>query len=255
MNKFGDYTKREYLNLLGVRVSPRNSNKVHKADKLPNDLTVDWRTKGVVTGIKDQGQCGSCWAFSVTGTIEGFHALQTKSLVSLSEQQFLDCSWTYGNLGCDGGDPRMSLQYAVDSKVDTEKSYPYRTSASKKCRFSPTSVGANITGYINVTEYSESDLAEAVQNKGPISVAIDAGHDSFQFYKQGIYVEAACGAREQDLDHAVLVVGYNLADHHKGMGYWIVKNSWSDQWGSSGYMNMLFGKNMCGIATYASYPF
>jgi len=254
MNKFGDYTKKEYLNLLGTRVRSRSS-KVHKADKLPNDLIVDWRTKGVITGVKDQGQCGSCWAFSVTGTVEGFHAITTGKLVSLSEQQLLDCSWKYGNEGCDGGDPKMTLQYVVDTKIDTEKSYPYRTSASKTCRFSPASVGANITGYVNVTEYSESDLSEAVQNKGPVSIAIDAGHDSFQFYSFGIYNEPACGKKEQDLDHAVLAVGYNLSDHHKGSGYWIVKNSWGDGWGMSGYMNMLYGSNMCGVATYASYPF
>jgi len=247
--------KKEYLSLLGVRISPRVlSNKIHNADNLPNELAVDWRTKGVVTPVKDQGQCGSCWAFSVTGTIEAFHAIRTKKLESLSEQQPLDCSWSYGNEGCDGGDPRMTLQYVVDTSIDTEKSYPYRTSASKKCRFSPTSVGANITGYVNITQFSESDLALAVLEKGPVSVAIDAGHDSFQFYKFGIYSEPACKSREQDLDHAVLAVGYNIADHHKGSGYWIIKNSWSSGWGMSGYMNMAFGSNMCGIATYASYP-
>lgn len=211
--------------------------------------SVDWRTKGAVTPVKNQGQCGSCYSFSTTGSIEGQWFRKNKVLVSLSEQQIVDCSTAYGNNGCNGGLMTNGFRYIKKAGgLDTEQSYPYEAKASY-CRFKTAYVGAKITGYSNVRA-SETALKSAVGSVGPVSVAIDASHRSLQFYTGGIYYEPACSA--QNLDHAVLAVGYGSDGTHD---YWIVKNSWGTSWGLSGYFMLLRNYyNHCGIASMASYP-
>lgn len=252
MNHLGDLTEEEYKGILGTRVNKKVvvTDSGVEGDSWPFDL--DWRTKGYVTPVKDQGQCGSCWSFSTTGSIEGLHFKQTAKLVSLSEQNLVDCSVSYGNNGCNGGLMDYAFKYVKENGgIDTEKSYPY-TAQDGTCHFNASFVGAKISGFEDVPAGSESALKAALNKAGPVSVAIDAAHQSFQFYSSGIYDEPECSS--QFLDHGVLAVGYGR-EKYVGKPYWIVKNSWSTGWGDKGYIKMIRNKNnQCGIATSASYP-
>jgi len=214
--------------------------------------SINWATKGAVTPIKNQGQCGSCWSFSTTGSTEGAHALATKNLVSLSEQNLMDCSSSYGNAGCDGGLMDQAFQYIIANKgIDTEESYPYTGVTGTTCNYNAANIGATISAYTDVTAGSETDLATAV-TKQPVSVAIDASHTSFQLYSTGIYHDFFCSSTK--LDHGVLAVGFGT-DTSSNKNYWIVKNSWGTSWGQDGFIYMSKDRsNNCGIATSASYP-
>jgi len=255
MNKFADLTAQEFKAIyLGLTINATNleqTQPVHTHDdrfELPD--SVDWRTKNVVTPVKNQGQCGSCWAFSTTGSVEGATALKSGKLVSLSEQNLVDCSGSYGNYGCNGGLMDSAFKYIIANKgIDTESSYAY-TAKDGSCKFNRANVGATISSYTDVQAKSETALQNAVANVGPISVAIDAGHSSFQLYKSGVYFESRCSPTQ--LDHGVLSVGYGT---QSGKDYYIVKNSWGTDWGMSGYILMSRNKNNnCGIATMSSYP-
>ncbi|KAL9976056.1 hypothetical protein ACROYT_G013291 [Oculina patagonica] len=258
MNQFGDLTVDEYrFFFLGLRGHYSNETEQQGSTFLPPSGvtlpdTVDWRTKGYVTGVKDQGQCGSCWAFSATGSLEGQHFKKTGQLVSLSEQNLVDCSTKYGNNGCFGGLPIDAFRYIKDNGgIDTEASYPYKA-IKGKCQFKKADVGATETGFMHIKKGSESALQSAVATVGPISVGIDASHDSFQLYHEGVYNEPLCESSSDWLDHAVLVVGYGT---YQGQDYWLVKNSWGTGWGMQGYIMMSRNRNnQCGIATSASYP-
>jgi cathepsin L len=202
--------------------------------------------------VKNQGQCGSCWSFSTTGSTEGAHAIKTGNLVSLSEQNLMDCSTSYGNNGCNGGLMDDAFQYIIaNNGIDTESCYPYQAQDGT-CQYSTSCIGATLTSYQDIAQGSESDLQAAVANNGPVSVAIDAGLSSFQFYSGGVYSDSGCGNQPNDLDHGVLAVGYGTLG---GQDMWIVKNSWGSSWGVNGYIMMARNdNNMCGIATMASYP-
>nr|prf Cys protease [Drosophila melanogaster] len=213
--------------------------------------SVDWRTKGAVTAVKDQGHCGSCWAFSSTGALEGQHFRKSGVLVSLSEQNLVDCSTKYGNNGCNGGLMDNAFPYIKDNGgIDTEKSYPYEA-IDDSCHFNRAQVGATDRGFTDIPQGDEKKMPEAVATVGPVSVAIDASHESFQFYSEGVYNEPQCDA--QNLDHGVLVVGFGTDE--SGEDYWLVKNSWGTTWGDKGFIKMLRNKeNQCGIASPSSYP-
>jgi len=215
---------------------------------------VNWTSEGYVTPIKNQQQCGSCWAFSATGSMEGQHFKKTGKLVSLSEQNLVDCSQPEGNYGCEGGLMDQAFNYTVINKgIDTEASYPY-TAMDGKCVFNATNVGATISSWTDVPTGSEADLQKAVATVGPISVGIDASQYTFQLYKSGVYYDPNCSS--QFLDHGVLAVGYGTKKMHgKSTDFWLVKNSWGTDWGMDGYIEMSRNKNNnCGIATQASYP-
>jgi len=254
MNHFGDLTSAEFGSKYNnMRINASNivqSEDAYYDPLFVGDDTVDWRTKGVVTAIKNQGQCGSCWAFSTTGSVEGAWGISKGKLVSLSEQNLVDCSTSQGNEGCNGGLMDYAFQYIMDNKgIDTEASYKY-TARDGSCKFSAANVGSTITSFQDVTSGSEPSLQSAIQAKGPISVAIDASQSSFQFYHSGVYYEKSCSSTR--LDHGVLAVGYGT---QSGKDYYIVKNSWGTSWGAQGYILMSRNKqNNCGIATASSYP-
>jgi cathepsin L len=253
INQFSDMTVHEFRKtMLGLKI-PANFNETVKvvswsdAGEMPTK--VDWRDKGYVTRVKNQGQCGSCWAFSATGTLEGQHFRKTGQLVSLSEQNLVDCSGKMGNEGCDGGFPVRAIEYVIENGgIDTEDSYPYR-GVEGPCMYNPHNVGATAKGYRTTRRGDETALKAAVASVGPISVCINAAHQSFMHYKSGVYNEPACTSA---LDHAVLAVGYGT---YNGLDYWLIKNSWSTAWGMEGYVMMSRNKNnQCGIADLTVYP-
>lgn len=255
LNQFGDWTHEEYLSML--RSAPRPARQpasmVH-VPKASRPVKVDWRTAKAVTPVKDQGSCGSCWAFSATGAMEGAWAIKSGNLISLSEQQLLDCSYEYGNEGCNGGLMEWAFQYVIDAKgIESEKDYPYRASSNKhSCKADKSKFVASFSAYVNVTKGDEEALVDAIATN-PVSIAIDASKTSFMFYKSGIYYEPFCKNKFDDLDHGVLAVGYDESNAKNP--YYIVKNSWSPSWGMSGYILMAkTGKNQCGVATDATYP-
>jgi len=253
MNKFGDLTSQEfgqYKGLLAVpqRVIP-DDQEVVDTSSLPTAF--DWRKKGVVTGVKNQEQCGSCWAFSATGSMEGAHAIHTGTLVGLSEQNLVDCSSSEGNQGCNGGWMVSAFQYIINNNgIDTETSYPY-VAEDGTCHYRPRYCGSTLKVYKDVLAGSEASLQNAVATGGPVSVAIDASQPSFQFYSGGVYYEPECSSSQ--LDHGVLAVGYDT-DKATSKAYWIVKNSWGTDCGRAGYIWMSRNRdNNCGIATAASW--
>jgi cathepsin L len=257
MNEYGDMTNQEFVATMngykfnaskpsacGHYTPPLNVN----LKDLPD--TVDWRKEGYVTEIKNQGQCGSCWSFSTTGSLEGQNFKKTGKLTSLSEKNLMDCSKPEGNHGCEGGLMDLAFAYVIKNKgIDTEESYPYRP-MDGPCKFKEADIGATEQSCMDIKEGSEDDLKSAVATVGPISVGIDASHGSFQLYRSGVYNEKRCSSKR--LDHGVLAVGYGTED---SKDYWLVKNSWGKSWGMEGYIMMSRNKeNQCGIATQASFP-
>jgi len=223
---------------------------VEAVNALP--ASVDWRTKNAVTPIKNQGDCGSCWSFSTTGSLEGLYAITKGSLLSFSEQQLVDCSGQYGNEGCDGGWPFWALEYTQAEGIELESVYPY-VGVDQTCAYAAGSVVfTNTGGYTNVTKNNEVALATAVVQQ-PISICVEADQPVFQLYTGGIINSASCGTQ---LDHAILIVGYNVQGNQP---YWIVKNSWGTSWGLAGYLYIAKSSStntngICGIAMNPTYP-
>ncbi|KAM9852038.1 uncharacterized protein ACBR49_005144 [Aulostomus maculatus] len=254
MNYLGDLTAEEVLQSLSTLSPPDDLQRAPwdfagaMGAALPD--TVDWRQAGYVTSVKMQGSCGSCWAFSAAGALEGQLAKTTGTLVDLSPQNLVDCSSKYGNHGCNGGFMSRAFQYVIDNRgIDSDAAYPYTGRMSQQCHYNPTYRAANCSQYHFLPQGDEEALKQAVATVGPISVGVDASQPEFYLYRRGVYNDPKCSTR---VNHAVLVVGYGTLS---GDDYWLVKNSWGVSFGDLGYIRMARNKNdQCGIAQYACYP-
>ncbi|KAG8043748.1 hypothetical protein GUJ93_ZPchr0458g22853 [Zizania palustris] len=255
LNRFADLTNDEYrAAYLGMKNKPQRDRKVSNrylaADDEALPESVDWRKKGAVADIKDQGGCGSCWAFSAIAAVEGINQIVTGDLIALSEQELVDCDTSY-NEGCNGGLMDYAFEFIINNGgIDTESDYPYKGSDNRCDVNRKNAKVVSIDGYEDVTPNSEKSLQKAVANQ-PVSVAIEAGGRAFQLYTSGIFT-GTCGTA---LDHGVAAVGYGTEN---GKDYWIVRNSWGESWGESGYVrlerNIKATSGKCGIAVEPSYP-
>lgn len=256
-NKFADLTADEFASRhTGGLMKPKRRSLRSKTTYAPFNTTalptsVDWTAKGAVTPIKNQEQCGSCWAFSTTGSVEGAWFLAKGNLTPLSEQQLVDCSGPEGNQGCNGGLMDYAFQYIIDNKgITTEAEYPY-TAADGTCQAKGKSVAATLSGFKDVTPNSDLALMTAIAQQ-PVSIAVEADQSVFQFYSGGV-MDSTCGTQ---LDHGVLAVGYGT---DTGKDYYKVKNSWGADWGEKGYIRLGRGakfdpSGQCGILMDPSYP-
>jgi C1A family cysteine protease len=210
--------------------------------------SVDWRTKGAVTPIKDQGQCGSCWAFSSTGSMESAHFIKTGNTVILSEEQLVECSWL--DMGCNGGNPMFAFEFAESHPLETEADYPYTAPKVNSCSEDKAKEVVKVTDWHYVLPLS-SDQLKANVARTPVSVSLRADHPVFHQYTGGIITQD-CGT--VPTDHAVLVVGYGADE--TGLEYYIVKNSWGEAYGEKGYVRVAItgGLGTCGIQFMPMYP-
>jgi len=247
VNQFADLSPTEFKAFLGLK--PRDNSYIRSQNlatfsspAASNDI--DWVAKGAVTPVKDQAQCGSCWAFSTTGAVEGAVQVKTGRLTSVSEQQLVDCAGSSGNQGCNGGLMDDAFNWIISHRgIGSEASYPY-TARDGTCKDVPSV--STISAFKDVQQGSEDALMNAL-NMQPVAIAIEADQSSFQNYHSGVFT-GPCG---QQLDHGVLLVGSGTDG---GQDYWRIKNSWGSSWGDSGFIRFIRGKNMCGLSNMASYP-
>uniref|UniRef100_A0A4W5N6C3 Zgc:110239 n=1 Tax=Hucho hucho TaxID=62062 RepID=A0A4W5N6C3_9TELE len=222
---------------------------IYTGVQVPDQL--DWRLYGAVTPVKDQAICGSCWSFATTGAVEGALFLKSGSLQVLSQQMLVDCSWGFGNNGCDGGEEWRAYEWIMKhGGIATTETYGSYMGMNGLCHFNTSQLTARVQSYTNVTSGDAEALKIALFKHGPVAVSIDAGHRSFVFYSHGVYYEPKCGNTTDSLDHAVLAVGYGVMEAEP---YWLVKNSWSTYWGNDGYILMSMKDNNCGVTTDATY--
>jgi len=273
INQFSDMSDEEFER--EILMDPQNCSATVKAPSrsvravgagLP--AHVDWREKGIVSEVKNQGQCGSCWTFSTVGCLEAHLAILYDAWRAprLSEQQLVDCAQAFDNHGCNGGLPSHAFEYIrAAGGLDTEFVYPYSakdgqclfnsSARQSSTDFMPTSkgVGAMIPGgSVNLTAGDEAELKHYLATRGPVSVAFQVASD-FRHYSHGVYTSSVCKSAPSDVNHAVLAVGYGT-DPDSGLQYWTIKNSWDYTWGKEGYFKIEAFKNMCGVADCMSFP-
>ncbi|XP_077405380.1 cathepsin S, ortholog 1 isoform X1 [Vanacampus margaritifer] len=236
--------------LNGFKMDKVARSKNHTWKNLTLPSSVDWRSKGLVGPVQNQGICGSCWAFSSLGALEGQMKKRTGVLVPLSPQNLVDCSAADGNHGCKGGYITKAYRYIIRNRgVDSEKSYPYEHQ-NGKCRYSARGKAGYCSSFSALPWGDERALQAAVARVGPLAVAVNAMLPSFHLYRGGIYDDPDCNAKL--INHAVLLVGYGSDD---GRHFWLLKNSWGPAWGEDGFIRIIRNKkNACGIATFAVYP-
>ncbi|EDQ86194.1 uncharacterized protein MONBRDRAFT_33873 [Monosiga brevicollis MX1] len=259
VNHMSDWTSEEFRRLLGYDQSygyskhqPAPTQTRLGMVQLPE--TVDWRTQGVVTPVKDQGNCGSCWSFGSAQTLESHVAIKTGYLETLSEQNILDCTPNPnecgGTGGCEGGTAELAYDaFAKNGGVQTEWTYPYISWAGKnfECQFDPSKSVINVTGYTKLPSNQYEPLMSAVANLGPIAISVEAIR--WQSYEEGVF--DGCNQTNPDIDHNVQLVGYGSED---GKDYWLVRNSWTPHWGDHGYIKTVTVCGTCGILFDTVYP-
>jgi len=260
VNKFADLTAEEFKDKYLSKQTPVRDPSWPVAHPTAAQMkaipsSFDWRDKGAVTAVKNQGQCGSCWSFYTTGNVEGQWFLAGNRLVGLSEQNLVDCDHEctmYQNqsscdAGCDGGLQPNAYTYIIKNNgIDTEASYPYE-GVDDTCRFKSQNVGAKISNWTFVSS-NEDEMAAYLVANGPLAIAADAVE--WQFYFGGVFY-APCGTQ---LDHGILIVGYGVETDilDETMPYWTVKNSWGEDWGDSGYLYIERGVGLCGLNQYVT---
>ncbi|KAK9812379.1 hypothetical protein WJX73_006336 [Symbiochloris irregularis] len=262
LNHFADWTREEYRavflpNTGAPRLSPQGDSSLVRqhvrtvpAHMVPN--TLDWRGSPADSPVKDQAMCGGCWAFGAVASLEAAYFRQTGKQLLLSEQNMMDCSWSTGNTACMGGFQDLAFQWVLNNTVGglaSEEAYPYQ-GVTNFCRKDVPQAAKFSGKYVEVTGGEEA-LKEALYTKGPMTVSVDAGPDAFQFYKSGVFDEAKCQTQLDKLDHAVIISGYGTSP--EGQHYWLVKNTWSTNWGDKGYIQIARQPDDCGIASQPIY--
>ncbi len=247
INKFADMTPQEFrrtylnLNIKLVDVLKAQSEQLTFAEEAPE--AHDWRSTGAVGPVKDQGSCGSCWAFSTVGNLEGLNYLKTKQFVQYSEQQLVDCD--KNDSGCNGGLMENAYDYLISAGgIEKQADYKY-TGRDGSCKFVKTKAALQVVGHVSAASQDENEVKSFLYSTGPLAIALNA--DPLQFYNGGIIDADANDCDPQGLNHGVTLVGYGSEN---GTDYWIVKNSWGSGWGEDGYFRMARGKGTCGINTY-----
>lgn len=254
VNAFSDMTHEEFMGYYGIvkkdqicTVAPPS---LASYDMSAYPVNWDWRDFGVVTPVKNQGKCGSCWTFSTVGVIESHFKLKYGEFRNMSEQQLVDCSQAFDTFGCNGGLPSHSYEYILyNGGLSEEVNYPYM-GVDQKCAYETkfASIGV-IGGSVNIS-VSEPAIAQSLYEVGPVSVSFTVV-PGFKDYKSGIYVNSTCPNGPLDVNHDVVAVGYGTEN---GMDYWVIKNSWGQTWGDHGFFKMQRGVNMCGVQNCGSYP-
>jgi len=260
VTEFSDLTIHEFKKYTGLRRDlvhkkerkhdVRHVNiRLEDGEELPKEL--DWRDHGVVSEVKNQGQCGSCWAFSTTGNIEGQYAIKRKQLISLSEQELVDCDKL--DAGCNGGYMTNAYKSVIEiGGLETEGDYPYKGFLENKCVYNKTMSKVTIDSYVVLPE-NETLLAKWLATHGPISIGINA--NGMQFYFRGVSHPYKWMCSPKQVDHGVLIVGYGVTTTRfkkQPLPYWIVKNSWGPKWGEKGYYRVFRGDGTCGLNTMAT---
>ncbi|KAI6701165.1 hypothetical protein NL676_015489 [Syzygium grande] len=262
VTRFSDLTPSEFeRSHLGIRSGLRLPKDANQAPLLPTDdlpEDFDWRDHGAVADVKNQGSCGSCWSFSTTGALEGAHYLATGELVSLSEQQLVDCDHECDpdepgscDSGCNGGLMNSAFEYTLKAGgLMREGDYPYTGTDRGTCKFDKSKIAASVANF-SVVSLDEDQIAANLVKNGPLAVGINAVF--MQTYIGGVSCPFICSKR---LDHGVLLVGYGSAGYApirmKDKPYWIIKNSWGENWGENGYYKICRGRNLCGVDSLVS---
>ena len=246
-----DDSKESTENVFQLKYAPLLSN----PNRLPKE--VSWKGSGAdARFVKDQATCGSCWAFSATGAMEAAWYMATGQRMSLSEQEIVDCSWGFGDTkdapgGCDGSLSWRGIGYVVSAGgIARTRDYQYK-GQDGYCRRNSTKRAAAFSGWARVPSLNETAVKEALYSRGPLAVSMDASHQSLRFYSSGVYAEPDCMYEANDLNHAVVLVGYGTSETEGD--YWLIRNSWSDMWGDAGYMKISRSNHGCGVPASAIY--
>ncbi|CAI2373477.1 unnamed protein product [Moneuplotes crassus] len=260
VNKFQDMTDEEFKIYFSLDITSDDEKCSATASPRINyngdtDENFSWReirmphSAKVVTPVKDQGHCGSCWAFSTIGAMESHFLITTTKYAIMSEQQLVDCAGDFDNHGCNGGLPENAFRYISENGLTFEGTYPY-VGQDQKCKYDPLYKRITAKGPFVIEEGNEEQLVESIRHAGPVSVAYQVV-DDFRFYESGVYSSNDCENTKSDVNHAVLATGYGV---ETGLKYYEIKNSWGSDWGDEGFFKIERDQNMCGIAVCNSYP-